>query len=336
MTVFIAAPGTETLPVRMFLYIQDNIDPLVTSVSAAVIALTTILLIVLDRALRPRPAADRAGQRGGMMPRLQDARFRCRRDRRRPGRLGARLGPRAGRPARGGARRGRCRRIAPRAATSRWCGCRARASACRRTRAGPCARPTPGPASPPRSRRRPASTSRYRAAGRLPSRALRARATRAAPVACCSACTISPASTGYRLRDARPRRASKRRLPAHRARGRRRQLLRARRPLQFAAAAPRAASPACSNCGVTLPAGHRVETHRVHRRRSSACATPHGEIRAGKVVLAAGIGNARLGADGRPGRAGAAAARPDHRHRARSRRSCATRSPRCARPTKAA
>jgi len=30
MTVFIAAPGTETLPVRMFLYIQDNIDPLVT------------------------------------------------------------------------------------------------------------------------------------------------------------------------------------------------------------------------------------------------------------------------------------------------------------------
>jgi putative spermidine/putrescine transport system permease protein len=50
MTVFIAAPGTETLPVRMFLYIQDNIDPLVTSVSAVVIALTTIVLIALDRA----------------------------------------------------------------------------------------------------------------------------------------------------------------------------------------------------------------------------------------------------------------------------------------------
>jgi putative spermidine/putrescine transport system permease protein len=50
MTVFIAAPGTETLPVRMFLYIQDNIDPLVTSVSAVVIALTTAALIVLDRA----------------------------------------------------------------------------------------------------------------------------------------------------------------------------------------------------------------------------------------------------------------------------------------------
>ncbi len=49
MTVFIATPGTQTLPVRMFLYIQDNIDPLVTSVSACVIAVTVAALIVLDR-----------------------------------------------------------------------------------------------------------------------------------------------------------------------------------------------------------------------------------------------------------------------------------------------
>lgn len=49
MTVFIAAPGTETLPVRMFAHIQDSIDPLVTSVSAVVIFLTAAALIVLDR-----------------------------------------------------------------------------------------------------------------------------------------------------------------------------------------------------------------------------------------------------------------------------------------------
>ncbi|OCK53585.1 ABC transporter permease [Bradyrhizobium sp. LMTR 3] len=49
MTVFLATPGTETLPVRMFLYIQDNIDPLVTSVSASVIAITMTALVVLDR-----------------------------------------------------------------------------------------------------------------------------------------------------------------------------------------------------------------------------------------------------------------------------------------------
>ena len=49
MTVFLATPRTETLPVRMFLYIQDNIDPLVTSVSACVIAVTMTALILLDR-----------------------------------------------------------------------------------------------------------------------------------------------------------------------------------------------------------------------------------------------------------------------------------------------
>ncbi len=49
MTVFIASPATVTLPVRMFLYIQDNIDPLVTSVSACVIAITVVFMLVLDR-----------------------------------------------------------------------------------------------------------------------------------------------------------------------------------------------------------------------------------------------------------------------------------------------
>jgi putative spermidine/putrescine transport system permease protein len=50
MTVFIASPSTVTLPVRMFLYIQDNIDPLVTSVSACVIAITVVAMIILERA----------------------------------------------------------------------------------------------------------------------------------------------------------------------------------------------------------------------------------------------------------------------------------------------
>jgi putative spermidine/putrescine transport system permease protein len=49
MTVFIASPSTVTLPVRMFLYIQDNIDPLIAAVSACLIALTALLLFALDR-----------------------------------------------------------------------------------------------------------------------------------------------------------------------------------------------------------------------------------------------------------------------------------------------
>jgi len=49
MTVFIASPDTTTLPVRMLIHIQDNIDPLIASVSAVLIVLTSAFLIVLDR-----------------------------------------------------------------------------------------------------------------------------------------------------------------------------------------------------------------------------------------------------------------------------------------------
>jgi putative spermidine/putrescine transport system permease protein len=49
MTVFIASPSTTTLPVRLFLYIQDNIDPLVAAVSTALIGLTIVAIVVIDR-----------------------------------------------------------------------------------------------------------------------------------------------------------------------------------------------------------------------------------------------------------------------------------------------
>jgi putative spermidine/putrescine transport system permease protein len=49
MTVFIAAPQTTTLPVRLLIHIQDDIDPLVASVSAVIIVLTAVLLVLLDR-----------------------------------------------------------------------------------------------------------------------------------------------------------------------------------------------------------------------------------------------------------------------------------------------
>ena len=50
-SIFIAAPSTTTLPVRIFLQIEDTIDPLVTAVSAALIYLTMIAIFVLDRAI---------------------------------------------------------------------------------------------------------------------------------------------------------------------------------------------------------------------------------------------------------------------------------------------
>jgi putative spermidine/putrescine transport system permease protein len=49
MSVFIASPSTTTLPVRMFLQIQDTIDPMVAAVSALLIGGTVVLMLVLDR-----------------------------------------------------------------------------------------------------------------------------------------------------------------------------------------------------------------------------------------------------------------------------------------------
>lgn len=49
MTVFVATPSTMTLPVRMYHYIEESIDPLVASVSTVVIGLTFLLMLVVDR-----------------------------------------------------------------------------------------------------------------------------------------------------------------------------------------------------------------------------------------------------------------------------------------------
>ena len=49
MSVFLASPSTTTLPVRMYLHIEETIDPLVASVSAMLIFVTVILMVVLDR-----------------------------------------------------------------------------------------------------------------------------------------------------------------------------------------------------------------------------------------------------------------------------------------------
>lgn len=49
MTVFIASPSQTTLPVRMYHYIEESIDPLVASVSTVVIIGTFLLMLVIDR-----------------------------------------------------------------------------------------------------------------------------------------------------------------------------------------------------------------------------------------------------------------------------------------------
>lgn len=49
MTIFIASPGMTTLPVRLMLYIEDSIDPLVAAVSTVLIVLAIVAMFILDR-----------------------------------------------------------------------------------------------------------------------------------------------------------------------------------------------------------------------------------------------------------------------------------------------
>ncbi len=49
MSVFITAPSTITLPVRMYMYATESIDPMMAAVSALVILLTAVTMLLLDR-----------------------------------------------------------------------------------------------------------------------------------------------------------------------------------------------------------------------------------------------------------------------------------------------
>ncbi len=49
MSIFVASASTQTLPVKMYNHIAHTIDPLLASVSTVLIALTLVLMIVLDR-----------------------------------------------------------------------------------------------------------------------------------------------------------------------------------------------------------------------------------------------------------------------------------------------
>ena len=49
MSIFITSPATVTLPVRMYMYATESIDPMMAAVSALMIALTAAAMLLLDR-----------------------------------------------------------------------------------------------------------------------------------------------------------------------------------------------------------------------------------------------------------------------------------------------
>jgi putative spermidine/putrescine transport system permease protein len=49
MSIFVTSPQTVTLPVRMYMYATESIDPMMASVSALVIFITAGAMLLLDR-----------------------------------------------------------------------------------------------------------------------------------------------------------------------------------------------------------------------------------------------------------------------------------------------
>lgn len=49
VTIFMSGPGHITLPVRIYNYLTDQIDPTVAAISSMMIALSLLLILVLDR-----------------------------------------------------------------------------------------------------------------------------------------------------------------------------------------------------------------------------------------------------------------------------------------------
>ena len=49
MSVFVASPSTQTLPVKMYHHITQTIDPLIASVSTVLIIMTFVVMLILDR-----------------------------------------------------------------------------------------------------------------------------------------------------------------------------------------------------------------------------------------------------------------------------------------------
>jgi putative spermidine/putrescine transport system permease protein len=49
LSVFVASPSTQTLPVKLYAYITNTIDPLLASISTVMIVLTFALMMILER-----------------------------------------------------------------------------------------------------------------------------------------------------------------------------------------------------------------------------------------------------------------------------------------------
>jgi ABC-type nitrate/sulfonate/bicarbonate transport system ATPase subunit len=49
MSIFVTAPSTVTLPVRMYMYATESTDPLMAAASALIVGFTAVVMVLLGR-----------------------------------------------------------------------------------------------------------------------------------------------------------------------------------------------------------------------------------------------------------------------------------------------
>ena len=49
MSIFVTSPSTVTLPVRMYMYATESIDPLMAAASALIVGFTLFVMVLIDR-----------------------------------------------------------------------------------------------------------------------------------------------------------------------------------------------------------------------------------------------------------------------------------------------
>ena len=55
ITSFVSGTGTQTLPIVVYTMVRKNIEPSINAISTLILIVTTILIVVADRASREKP-----------------------------------------------------------------------------------------------------------------------------------------------------------------------------------------------------------------------------------------------------------------------------------------
>jgi spermidine/putrescine transport system permease protein len=55
ITSFVTGPGSQTLPIVVYTMARKNVEPSINAISTIILVVTTLLIVVADRATREKP-----------------------------------------------------------------------------------------------------------------------------------------------------------------------------------------------------------------------------------------------------------------------------------------